>query len=808
MKKIIQAGFPVVMTIFLVFIIELGLRLVRYGNPPEFFIKQKADGKVEYINNIFYTEKFFAPGLIRTPVPIRIAEEKSDNTIRIAIAGESAAVGDPDYSFGFARILKIMLEESHPLINFEIINTAVTAVNSNVILPVVKETQKKIKPDIWLIYMGNNEVIGPYGPNNRLFRIFSGRRFIKFNIAMNSTRIGMLARNINFRLFGKNLYDEWGGMEMFLDYKAIPGDRHTAMVNDIFRENLIEMCREVSDNAKIIVSTVAVNLRDCPPFLSVNQGSLPDSLKFIFDNYFHEAIALYDSGFINQSKVNLEAALEIDYHHAGSHFLLGEINYKLGKYDPALHHYNLALDNDALKFRANNDLNGVVRDVNDYFSDNQNVSLLDFRSLLEDSVSYSIPGSEIFLEHVHFNFTGNYLLASHFKKKIEEEMNLKPDIPGIKSVDYYKERLAYTPFESFRLHRDILNRLDKNPFAGRIYNNREKEKISFHISEIKKNIPREKEYLKAMENSPGDWMIKYNYVLFLMGQGIYSETALELLHVIKHAVPQNATVEFNIGYWYENRKNYVKALEHYQKALEIYPYYTEARKNAAVLMLSGRHAGAGGFIRGSRFDDFTLSTIYLKAGNLAISSNHIDYAIELLESAHLLNPLDHKFVRLLTDLYFNKKDFRKFISLLEKKSYDMILSADDYIKLGIAYEETGNYQNALENFLKSLQIEPADFRSLNKAGLMNYTLGNYFEAIKYYELSATANPLQRLEFAYTNIGLAYSKLDEPDRAIEYYQKAIELAQEHREILALMAREYEKTGKIDHYEQIKAQTEGY
>ena len=143
MKRIIQAAIPVVIAFFLVVLLELGLTLVRCGYSPELFVKHVVDGRKSYINNIFYTQKFFTPELIRTPVPLVVDRHKAENTIRIAIAGESAAIGDPDYSFGFGRILKIMLEDNHPDINFEIINTSILAVNSHVILPVVKETQKK-----------------------------------------------------------------------------------------------------------------------------------------------------------------------------------------------------------------------------------------------------------------------------------------------------------------------------------------------------------------------------------------------------------------------------------------------------------------------------------------------------------------------------------------------------------------------------------------------------------------------------------------------------------------------------------------
>jgi len=806
MRQKIQAGLPVVIAFFLIVFIEAGLRLAGYGYSPEFFIKQVVEGRESYINNIFYTQKFFTPELIRTPVPLRVDRDKRDNTIRIAIAGESAALGDPDYSFGFARILKVMLEDHHPEINFEIINTSITAVNSHVILPIVKETQKKIKPDVFLIYMGNNEVIGPYGPNATFSRPASSRNIIKFNIALNSTRLGMLARNTQLRLFRKNLPEQWDGMEMFLNYKVSPGDGAIEYVHDNFRGNLREICRIISENSKVILSTVAVNLKDCPPFYSMNHDSLQDSLKWKFNKYFNNAVSLIDSGDFSKAKGQLENALEMDYHHAAAHYLLGEILYDHGEYNLSRKHYTLALDNDALKFRADSDLNKIIGEVYGEFSENNNVSYLDMNQMFKDSVLNNIAGSDIFLEHVHFNFFGNYLMAYHFKRKIENELGMDPSFSDVKSIDYYKRRLAYTPFEADRIHRETLGRLKRAPFTGRLYNEREKKRMSDRISEIRKNVPREETYLNAIKNSPHDWIIKYNYALYLMRQGIFNDTALALLGEIKRAVPQNPTIDFNMGYWYENHKQYDKALKYYQKATDILPNYSDARKNTASLMLFGEHPDARKYITGKKFTEPELFDIYIKAGNMCIKQDRMDQAKDLLEAAYTHNSLDYDLVNSLSALYLRNDEYFSAIKILNEYRLHYPLNSSDLFKLGVAFEGMDNYRNALEYYKESLQSDSTNFIIINKIGQMHYLLGNYVEAIEYYGNSTIINPGQRLEFAYTNIALAYSNLGESEKAISYFEKAVEIAPEKRDILYRMAREYQKAGQIMEYKQLIARIE--
>ena len=51
--------------------------------------------------------------------------------------------------------------------NFEVANTGSVAINSHVLLPIAKGLAQQ-RPDLFIIYSGNNEVVGPYGPGTAL----------------------------------------------------------------------------------------------------------------------------------------------------------------------------------------------------------------------------------------------------------------------------------------------------------------------------------------------------------------------------------------------------------------------------------------------------------------------------------------------------------------------------------------------------------------------------------------------------------------------------------------------------------------
>jgi hypothetical protein len=71
-------------------------------------------------------------------------------------------MGDPAQSFAPDRYLEMLLREKYPERKFEVVNVAFTAINSHVILPIARECAAH-EGDLWIIYMGNNEMVGPFG---------------------------------------------------------------------------------------------------------------------------------------------------------------------------------------------------------------------------------------------------------------------------------------------------------------------------------------------------------------------------------------------------------------------------------------------------------------------------------------------------------------------------------------------------------------------------------------------------------------------------------------------------------------------
>ena len=192
------------------------------------------------------------------PSAAELNSDKPSDTIRVFVLGESAAMGDPEPAFGFSRILEVLLRERFPGSRFEVINVAFTAINSHVILPIARDCAKQ-RGDLWIVYMGNNEVMGPFGAGT----VFSSQSpplaIIRGSLALKRLRVGQWVDGTLDHLFRRDSQGRyWAGMEMFLEQQIREDDPRLARVAEHFRKNLAEIIRlGLRSGAKVIVSTVA-----------------------------------------------------------------------------------------------------------------------------------------------------------------------------------------------------------------------------------------------------------------------------------------------------------------------------------------------------------------------------------------------------------------------------------------------------------------------------------------------------------------------------------------------------------------------
>jgi len=210
----------------------------------------------------------------------------------------------------------------------------------------------------------------------------------------------------------------------------------------------------------------------------------------------------------------------------------------------------------------------------------------------------------------------------------------------------------------------------------------------------------------------------------------YYEKAIEL--------KSDDEVYYNMGYVYCNKGNYDKAIECYEKAIELKPDKNEAYNNM---------------------------------GNAYYNKGNYDKAIECYEKAIELKPDKDKAYYNMGNAYYNKGNYDKAIECYEKA---IELKPDDeaYYNMGNAYENKGDYDKAIECYEKAIELKPDKNEAYNNMGFAYENKGDYDKVIECYEKAIELKPDKNE--AYNNMGNTYYYKGNYDKAIEYYEKAIEL----------------------------------
>ena len=328
--------------------LEGGLRLGGYGYPTGFFLHREASGQRVITENRKFGWRFFGPALARTPRPMMIPEAKAPGTCRIFIFGESAAYGDPRPEFGLPRVLEVLLRERFPETRFEVINAAMTGINSHVVLLTARDCARQ-DGDIWVIYMGNNEVVGPFGSGTVFGQQAPSLPLIRASLALKATRIGELLDNILRRAASSRTKASQWGMALFLGRQVRQDDPGMPAVYAHFARNLADMLKlGRAHGAKIIVSTVVSNLKDCPPFASQHRPGLSERELKRWDELYAEASQAEQAGKTAEALEGFSHAAAIDDQFAEVQFRWGRCCLMLGQGDEARSHFVKARDYDAL----------------------------------------------------------------------------------------------------------------------------------------------------------------------------------------------------------------------------------------------------------------------------------------------------------------------------------------------------------------------------------------------------------------------------------------------------------------------------
>ena len=496
-------------TAVLLLLLEFTLRAFGVGFVTELLQPCTQDGRPASCYNLFFVAPFFPPGMIKTPQVYAIPRDKSPGTYRIFVLGESAAMGDPDPAYSFSRYLDVMLRKAFPARHFEVVNTGSVAINSHVLLPIAKGLAGQ-RADVFILYSGNNEVVGPYGAGTALTGSSMRLPLIRASILLHSTRVGQLLTKIG------TPKREWGGMEMFLE-KQVPANspllQSTYKNFDANLRDTITVARQAG--ARVIVATIATNLKDCAPFGSMHREGLSEKELQSWSRLVQQGVALEEGGATAEALKAFLAAGQIDDQYAELAFRIARSRWALGDYVGARRDFYRARDLDTLRFRADTQINEINRSAA-----RAGAEVVDADSLFSQASANGVVGSELVYEHVHLTPLGNYLLAQAMFLQIASQLSSgdssAPSLAAVPTQAECEERLALTHHDRTRITREMFDRVQKPPFTNQLNHTEQVLRLALR-AEIPDENPQQTaaEYQRAIALKPDDRLLHYNFGLFL-----------------------------------------------------------------------------------------------------------------------------------------------------------------------------------------------------------------------------------------------------------------------------------------------------
>ncbi len=564
-------------------LLELGLRAVGYGYNPHVAVKCEIDRRPYLGENVKFAWRFFPPILAREFEPFAFPAQKPANTCRVFVLGSSAAQGIPNHAFCFGRFLQFMLQERFPGVNFEVLTTAMAAINSHVVVEIARDCAR-YQPDLFVVYMGNNEVVGPYGPGTVLTPALSNLHLIRLGIALRATKIGQLVYGVfGARGLGKGGPQYWRGMEMFLGRQVRADDPRLAVTYSHLRRNVEDICRiGAAAGAETILCTVGANLRDCPPLASLHRPGLTQEQQKNWDAIYEQGVEAQLQGKQAEAIASYLQAAEIDDSYAELQFRLGWCYQLAGDYENARDRYVRARDLDTLRFRADTRINEVIRAVADQ-AKLPRVHLANVAEALDANSPHGLSGAEFFYEHVHLTFEGNYVVAKAVLGQIEpilaarlgDKVSSRGRLPMPQQC---AQRLAYNDWSRQETLDMVLHGfLAKAPFTNQFHHKEQVAGLSQRLKTLETALTPQalkeigEQYRAAIEKAPNDWRLRWDYGKLLAEDLKQYDAAAAQYRIVQKSVPHSYIGHDALGSVLLAKGDFEAAIAEYKKELAIKP---------------------------------------------------------------------------------------------------------------------------------------------------------------------------------------------------------------------------------------------
>lgn len=378
---------------------------------------------------------------------------------------------------------------------------------------------------------------------------------------------------------------------MFLQSQLPAGNSRLEVIYDHLRANLQDIVNAgLGAGAQVLISTVPVNLKDSAPFGSLHDPELTTEQLAAWDRLYQDGVRLEAAGDFLEAIGHFQEAAKIDDRYADLAFRLGRCLSATGQHEQAKQEYARARDLDTLRFRADTRINDTIRLVARARS-MDGVHLVDGERVFANNSSGQAPGEDLFYEHVHMNFSGNYLLARSLFEIITELLpaSVKARTTTLTqplSEEQCAERLAFTDWNRFKTATSIQAMLQQPPFINQLdcaaRARRWQEKLTDLRRQLQPAALRQANalYRQAIQAAGGDWMLRMNFGQLLTEGGDLTNAAEQYEAVLK-SYPHLFSAHVKLGDLHLQAGKPEDAITHFRAAVTINPDFAEAHYGLA-----------------------------------------------------------------------------------------------------------------------------------------------------------------------------------------------------------------------------------
>ncbi|MBN2507852.1 MAG: tetratricopeptide repeat protein [Verrucomicrobia bacterium] len=779
-------------------LLEGALRLAGAGYPAGFFLRDSIQDRAVHVENPEFGRRFFPPGLERTPEPLAIPTPKPAGTRRIFLFGESAAQGDPEPAFGCGRMLEALLQARYPAGRVEVVNVALTAINSHVIQCIARDCAAR-EGDVWVIYMGNNEVVGPFGAGTVFGAQVPHPAWIRTQLTLRATRVGQLVDALRWRRAAGRIPPTWEGMEMFLGQQVRQADPRLPAVYQAFERNLDTILDEArAAGVRVVLSTVASNLKDCPPFASLHRPEWndprlwSDARRAEWERHYRAGTNAEAAGRFPAAIEAYQAALPLDDTVAELWFRLSRCQYALGHYATAREGFSRARDHDTLRFRADSRLNRIVREAAQRHAA-AGVTLLDAERVFDDHSPNGIAGEELFWDHVHPKVDGHYWLARAFAEAITPwpaapAPGPTPAAPRAKpppaptadawlTADECRRRLACTAWHHTRMLEEMVRRMELAPFTHQLDHEPRLRRLRQALAQSQSALDAPAldaamaTCREALQRSPSDWILHATLARLAQFNG-HPPVAERHWRRVIDLMPHYLESYYSLGNLLDSRGESREAITCFQEALRRRPGLVEARNGLGLALANlgrveeARREYEAALRRRPGFAEacVNLGQLLAREGRLEEARAHYERALRANSNsaaAHI------NLGKLLAGEGRMPEAAAHYRRALDAKPDNAIA----HFNLGNALTAL-NDPAAAAHYAQAVRLQPDFTQAHHNLGLSLAREGRMAEALRHFREAVRLNP--RAAESHLNLGVTFAKLGRYAEAAACFEETLRL----------------------------------